>query len=90
MKCDVPNVGLIDVSTISSNVPPAFFFVWLAMDTPPRQASDFAGPEELAKHLKGLAEDEEAYEAYFKWREDPDEEKRFNQARGVFIVIAVY
>ncbi|CAM9976405.1 unnamed protein product [Ascophyllum nodosum] len=54
------------------------------------KASDFAGPEELAKHLKGLAEDEEAYEAYFKWREDPDEEKRFNQARGEIVARSAY
>lgn len=43
------------------------------------QASDFSSPEELGKHLKMLAADEEAYEAYFKWREDPEEEKRFEQ-----------
>ena len=44
-----------------------------------RQASDFSSPAELAKHLKMLAADEEAYEAYFKWRDDPEEEKRFQE-----------
>lgn len=28
-----------------------------------------------------LAADEEAYEAYFKWRDDPEEEKRFQEVR---------
>lgn len=46
------------------------------------QASDFSSPAELGKHLKMLAADEEAYEAYFKWREDPEEEKRFEQVQG--------
>lgn len=44
-----------------------------------RQASDFSSPAELGKHLKMLAADEEAYEAYFKWRDDPEEEKRFEE-----------
>lgn len=26
-----------------------------------------------------LAADEDAYEEYFKWRDDPEEEKRFEQ-----------
>ncbi|CAN0427305.1 unnamed protein product, partial [Pylaiella littoralis] len=43
------------------------------------KASDFSSPAELGKHLKMLAADEEAYEAYFKWREDSEEEKRFEQ-----------
>ncbi|CAM9232300.1 unnamed protein product [Ectocarpus sp. 6 AP-2014] len=41
------------------------------------KASDFSSPAELGKHLKMLAANEEAYEAYFKWRDDPEEERRF-------------
>ncbi|CAN0117222.1 unnamed protein product, partial [Ectocarpus fasciculatus] len=41
------------------------------------KASDFSSPAELGMHLKMLAANEEAYEAYFKWRDDPEEERRF-------------
>eukprot|EP00752_Nemacystus_decipiens_P011501 g10213.t1 len=43
------------------------------------KASDFSSPAELGKHLKMLAANEDAYEEYFKWRDDPEEEKRFEQ-----------
>lgn len=33
----------------------------------------------LAGHLKRLSEDEEAYEAYFRWRDDADEAARFQE-----------
>jgi hypothetical protein len=35
-------------------------------------ANDFAGPAELAAYLRQLAADEDAYRAYFAWRENPD------------------
>ncbi|CAM9591945.1 unnamed protein product, partial [Scytosiphon promiscuus] len=43
------------------------------------KASDFSSPAELGKHLKMLATNEQAYEEYFRWRNDPEEEKRFEQ-----------
>lgn len=43
------------------------------------KASEFDSPADLARYLKKLTEDEEAYEAYFKWRDDPEEEKRFDE-----------
>ncbi|CAN0389599.1 unnamed protein product, partial [Hapterophycus canaliculatus] len=46
------------------------------------KASDFSSPAELGKHLKMLATNEEAYEAYFRWKDDPEEEKRFEQVMG--------
>ncbi|CAM9957095.1 unnamed protein product, partial [Laminaria digitata] len=39
------------------------------------KASDFSSPEALATHLKVLAADRDLYEAYFAWRDDPEEEE---------------
>eukprot|EP00904_Undaria_pinnatifida_P003174 jgi/Undpi1/12858/HiC_scaffold_7.g02525.m1 len=43
------------------------------------KTSDFSSPEALAKHLKFLSEDRDAYEAYFAWRDDAVEEERFQK-----------
>lgn len=47
------------------------------------QASDFDGAEALGAHLNMLAQNEEAYESYFQWRNDPDEEKRFAEVSNL-------
>ena len=35
------------------------------------KVTDFSGPAELARYVKALAEDENAYREYFAWREKP-------------------